>query len=407
MRSITIDKEELKASGPSVEPTTRELFDNISELVMFLESHLPPPVLHRVSEVLMPRLIYRVQSIWLSFAVPTDLAEMEALQSTVQSVIQFGDFLEKQKWPGKADFVSWAEDIPRFWLDKRRKATLNRVRLLLADGPIGGKTVERAETQFVSPKEGIFASAEAREDWNAGWSDDEGSVRLPLARTVRERPYDIEEDQDAVAWGINEVNDDEALSQMPESFHDQADDAWGWGDDEEAVEAPNVAKRTLPDPATEKNNGQLGPALVSEREITLRETFSITSLPMDILEIVTLTIMDADLMKSQYVKTAMGKLQLTSSLGIPNHQSHLLQQGSLIFHALCSPLIGLVQRLLILRIQVETCFFIMTACGLLNACKNCLRNKQRHRLTLSRIYRPSLHLEDALTGKKWSRSVLF
>lgn len=302
VRSIAIDKEELKVSEPSVEPNTRELFDNIAELVVFLENHLPPPVLHRVSEILMPRLISRVQSLWLSSAVPIDLDEMEALRSTVQSVNQFGNFLEKQKWPGKADFVNWAEDIPRFWLDKRREDTLNRVRLLLADGPIGGKTVERAETQFVSPKEGIFAGAEAGEDWNAGWSDDEGSVRLPLARAVTDRPYDIEGDQDAVAWGIDEVNNDEAQLQKPESPNDRADDAWGWGGDEEAAEAPTAAKRTLSDPATQTSNGQLGPALVTEREITLKETFSITSLPTEILEFVTLTIMDADLMKSQYVK---------------------------------------------------------------------------------------------------------
>lgn len=348
VRRLTIDRHVLMVSEASVETSTQKLFDDISKVIMFLHGHLPPLVLHRAKEILMPNLINRVQSIWLSSAVPIDPEATEGLQTTVQSVIHFGNFLEKQRWPGKADLVHWIEDIPCFWLDKRRQLSLDRVRSLLSSGPKGAKIVERVETQLVSSKEGIFASANTGDDWNAEWSDDDGSITSSLAKKdVNASSNDAAGDEEVAAWGLGEVNGGEAEIHKTATLNEQAEDAWGWGEDEETQDSHHALMTTLSDHTQQDSNGHREAATRTEREVTLKETYTITALPGDILETVTRAIRDAESMKSKCAMTdRLVRPWLILTSGIPNPPLRLLQQDSLISPDSCSPCTELAHRLL-------------------------------------------------------------
>ena len=290
----------------------------------------------------MPNLLSRLKSVWLSSAVPIDLEATETLQSIIQSVIDFSNLLEKQEWPGKADLMEWVEDIPRFWLGKRRQQSLDRVKSLLAGRPRTARTVERVETQFVSPKEGIFTNAEAANEWNAEWSDDEGSVRPNPGNVGLNHSKNTEKDEDVVAWGLDEFNEGEAQPQEPELRDDCEEDAWGWGEEEEASgERSHATKKALSNPSKQESNGSFGAAPRTAMEITLKETYNITSLPIELLSIIRDIIIDVELIQSEYA--AVGVLdssQLISRPGIPNLPLLLLQLDFLIFPALCSLCIG-------------------------------------------------------------------
>ena len=336
-RSIILDRDRLRVSESSTEPILQKLFDDISKVIRFLGEHLPPSVLRDASEILVPNLLSRLKSVWLSFAVPIDLEATEALRSTIQSLINFSNLLEKQKWPGKSDLMDWVEDIPHFWLSKRRQQSLDRVKSLLAGRPRSARTVERAETQVVSPKEGMFANAEAANEWNAEWSDDEGSVRPNPGNVGLNPPETTERDEDVVAWGLDEFNEGEAQSQETQPRDDCNEDAWGWGEEEASGERSHATETALSDSLKQESNGSFGTAPRTAMEITLRETYNITDVPIELLAIISNTVLDADLIQSKYA--TVGDLdipQLIPTPGITNLPLRPLQWDFLIFPGLCS-----------------------------------------------------------------------
>ena len=333
-RSIILDGDRLKVSESSTEPILQNLFDDISKVIRFLGKHLPPSVLRDASEILMPNLLSRLKSVWLSFAVPIDLEATEVLRSTIQSVMDFSNLLEKQKWPGKADLMDWVDDIPRLWLGRRRQQSLDRVKSLLAGRIRSARTVERVETQVVSTKEGIFTNAETAKEWNAEWSDDEESVQL---NPGSHHPENTERDEDVVAWGLDEFNEGEAQPQEPESRDDCKEDAWGWGEEEVVGERSQATKIALPDPLKQESNGSFGTASSTSMEITLKETYNISSLPIELLAMITNTVVDAEVIQYKYATVGIwDSSQLISKPGIPNLPLHLLQWDYMIFPALCS-----------------------------------------------------------------------
>ena len=273
----------------------------------------------------MPNILSRLKSVWLFSAVPIDMEATEALRTTIQCVIDFGNFLEKQQWPGKAGLMDWVEDIPRFWLAKRRQKLLDRVKSLLTGRPRSARTVERVETQVVSQEEAIFTNAKTANEWNAEWSDDEGSVRPNPGSGGLDNPGNTERDEDVVAWGLDEFNEGEAQPQEPETRDDCEEDAWGWGEEEPSGERSHATKIALSDPSKQKSNGSFGTTPRTAMEITLKESYNITSLPIELLAIITNIVVDAELIQSKYATVGVfDSRQLMSRPGIPNLPLHLL-----------------------------------------------------------------------------------
>ena len=299
---ITFDGDELQVTEMTEQSSTQKLFDDLSRMIVFLEKRLPLPVLNRVSQILTPSLTSRIQSAWLSSTVLAGLEALESLQSTIQSVILFGEFLEEHQWPGKADLIGWTESTPRLWLNKRRESSLGQVRSLLALGPQGAEIVQRVETQFLSSKEGAFANVKSEDDWNAEWSDEETSTEPPPVISGVDSSEKSEAEDDAAAWALDaQTNGDEAQSQEPESLASDEDDAWGWGEDEDIGEPPQSAKRVPPDSPRRPSNTYPEPSAYTEKEVTLKETYSITTLPREVLEITSNAVMDAELLKAKCV----------------------------------------------------------------------------------------------------------
>ena len=296
LRALHIDGNEMRTSEESPGASLQTLFSDLRSMIKFLREWLPPTATAPLSGLLMPKLISRVISIWLSSAVPTDLDGMQQFQDTVEMVLQFAQDLDSYQWPGRDNLVTWAKAIPRLWLEKRRETSLDSIRKLLARGFGKIKTVERVETQLISRKDDVLAVAGGNDDWNAGWSDEEGKD----APKSTIKYGDIGEEEDVSAWGLDddahdEDAHDEDIKDAPKHTDvDDDADAWGWGDDAD-VEEPSKSSELAPKSTRKsKANGHPEALAPSEREVTLKESYNITSLPSEVLEIVSRLMSDAE-----------------------------------------------------------------------------------------------------------------
>ena len=290
--SLHINGNDIWTSQNLPDTSLQALFSDIRLMIDFLRARLPNVVVKPLSEMLMPNLISKVISIWLSSAIPTELDGMHEFQGTIDSILHFGEHIQSYEWPGTDDLVTWTNDVPKIWLDKRRHTSLDSVRKLLAKGLGKIATVERVETQVLSRHDDVLANGGVNDDWNAGWSDEESKDSSKL--TAEQGGNDGEE-EDVSAWGL----DDESQNQGPHEAQKQAHaandeaDAWGWGDDDidEALDPGNSASKGM-----QKNtiNGDSDTPASAERAVTLKETYNITSLPSEVLDIIETVIHDAE-----------------------------------------------------------------------------------------------------------------
>ena len=298
---VTVDENRLCIAGSSGDRSIDSVFSRLREIIEYLHQNLPALMLSKVTRLLSPLYISTIEATWLSSVVPADVEGLRGFQSTKQSVLQFADTLERYHWSGKASLVNWTKDVPRQWLNKYQEAALNRVRTALAAGFLRLETAERVETQLLSKKEDLFASVDADDSWNAEWSDEdkpavsEGLDRTKMAQCVDE----LHGEEDVSAWGLdedaNEDNEKEAEERATEESDDA--DAWGWGEDDNdgghtASLKPSQGTVASTDPP--KSNGIHERAHSTEREVTLKETYTITSLPKAILSTVVQTLSDAE-----------------------------------------------------------------------------------------------------------------
>ena len=273
-------------SAPSSDLSAQALFQDLNAIINFLRSQLSRSIYDPLADLLMPRLVSKLISTWLSSAVPENLDGMEDFEDTLSLVSKFVETLAKYKWPGKRDLDRWTEGIPDVWLRKRQEITLHHVRKLLSNGLSGIQSVERVETQVISRNNEVFANNGGGEDWNAGWSDDETSITEPKNPTEPNKVTPVEDEEDVSAWDLDDEQDNTAAQGRLKSstVADDDADAWGWGD--EAVESTKASPPLEASPIKPRSKAMPAAAHEAEREVTLRETYNITSLPKDIIEII-------------------------------------------------------------------------------------------------------------------------
>ena len=294
LRAIYIDGNEMRTSQEPPNTSLQTLFSDIRSVIEFLRAWLPPAATAPLSGLLMPKLVSRIISTWLSSAVPIELDGMDRFQGTVEMVFQFAEDLDSCQWPGKEYLVAWAKAIPRLWLEKRREASLDSIRKVLQQGLGKVKTVERIETQMLSREDDVLAVGGGKNDWNAEWSDEEG--RDPPKPTGKHAVDDGDE-EDVSAWGLDEDTHDGDAQEAPKhtgGADDDDADAWGWGDDADIDETSKHSESIPKSPGKSRPNGHPEVSAPSEREITLKETYNITSLPSEVLEIISRLISDAE-----------------------------------------------------------------------------------------------------------------
>lgn len=306
--SLNVEDNAIRISGELADLSIEKLFSDMNSVIDFLCTRLPSSISTPLAALLMPSLTHRLISNWLSPEVPMDVKGIQRFRSVLDLVVQFAKALDSFNWPGKESLVRWADGIPEVWLNKRREVSLDKVRKLLVGGLGSAETVERVETQIVSHEDGAFAGNGGENEWNAEWSDEEGD-RLGehlQPSSARENEPEGEGEDEVSAWGLDEDLDEDPSKDKPErpDITDEGAEAWGWGDENDdgeaarSVEARNVApKRTTA-------NGLSEALQKNAREVTLKETYNITSLPKEILEIITHLISDGEILrKPEYIKS--------------------------------------------------------------------------------------------------------
>ncbi|KAL2257245.1 hypothetical protein VTK26DRAFT_443 [Humicola hyalothermophila] len=289
--SICVQGNTLSVQG-SADKSVKSLFSDIQQVFSFLVQRLPPDLVETIASTLLPETIQRITSVWLDSAVPSSLRDMEQFETVITDAKNFCSSLKTLGLTSFDDLREWTENAPRVWLAKCREAALDSVRTKVAQGLGAPTRVEKVEKQMVSKSEGeqLVANAAAASADDHGWDAwDEGDQEAPEQVTdsnANEFPDDGDDDgTDAWGWGDEGVGVEEPKEESQQSKLDEEDDpteAWGWGDetnDDLDVEAPtqNQASKE-PNPET--------------RELILRETYSISSMPQPVLDLISAIVED-------------------------------------------------------------------------------------------------------------------
>ncbi|KAL9007094.1 MAG: hypothetical protein Q9188_000129 [Gyalolechia gomerana] len=284
-RLLVVENNHMTLSEASAPSSMLRLFSDLGAFMEFLRTRLPPLIFNPLSEALGPDLVENLIAIRLSSAVPEELAALQDFGSTREEVSQFASTMSSYGWPGVNQLRSWTNNIPEAWLEKRQRNALDKVRQFLKRGFGEISTVERVETQVVSQRDRLFTGNASNDDWNAGWSDEEDSS--PVEKKVKSSDAIGDEDEeDGSAWGLDDTEEPE-------------DNAWGWGDDKDTGESRNTPQyeKALSPKATV--NGHTDSSQKGGREVTLRETYNITSLPIGVLDLVNSILIDWEAIEEQ------------------------------------------------------------------------------------------------------------
>ena len=288
--AIVVDGDILRAEGQA-DKSIESLFQDLDRLLSYFAERLPQNFIDSLSALMIPEVVSRVISVWLDSAVPASLQEMDKFEAIMATTRQFCARLAELKFSGFNELQDWVENAPRVWLAKCRETALDTVRTRLSEGLGSPKQVERVEKQMVSRAEGqglvaapanAAAAAAEEDDWGAAW-DDSGDQPGDQANNNEAAAGAEEDGADAWGWGEEGEGDTpEAAEAQPRQQNnadagDDAGDAWGWGDEDAPQAQPdrNAARR----PST-------APAAPEQREMTLKETYNISSMPEPVLQLI-------------------------------------------------------------------------------------------------------------------------
>lgn len=283
-------------SGIQIEPetskaTVSEVLDRIAQVLDYLQKSLPASISASFSDYLVPTLSSKIISSWLSSAIPTELEGLGEFEATLDHILKFAQSVESFGWHGHEELVSWVNQAPRLWLTGRRVDSLDQVRKVLAASHGTTKQVERVEKEQVSKADEAMLDNGPSDDWDAGWDDenDEGANGKPAESA--------EDEEDVSAWGLDDDAKEGAPEAKPDTAapaeEDDADDAWGWGDEEdEQPQKESSQPPTATKPKTAKNYEESKGS--SSREVTLRETYMATDIPDSILNVLRRQITDSE-----------------------------------------------------------------------------------------------------------------
>ncbi|KAI1199952.1 hypothetical protein F5X97DRAFT_321966 [Nemania serpens] len=283
--AIRVENSTLTLTGKA-DRTVPSLFQDIEIVLEYLSQRLPEELVFSLSNIMMPDLVLGIINSWLEPAVPTSLKDMDGFQEVTDATRNFCARLETLKFSGFEDLQEWVQNVPRVWLAKCRETALDLIRTKLSQGLGEPKEIERVETQTVSQEEGRqLASSSAipsnTDGWDAAWDDGEVATNSEDLPKQPKREEAGDDGADAWGWGDddNDIEADTAIthaepkhSNGPDEEEDPAA-AWGWGDDGDTADASKDAT-TEAQPTS------------STRELTLRETYNISSMPEPVIALI-------------------------------------------------------------------------------------------------------------------------
>lgn len=307
--SVQVDGSTIRTFRENSNPDTIATLDDIWTVLEFLSAHLPRSICEPLSTKLLPSLFETLTYTWLDGTVPVQIEQMPIFQQILDRVSKLAEQIDNLNWSSTAVLKDWVQNAPRTWLSKRRETALGAARSLLFSGLRQKKTVERVETQTVSKGDvmmGGEGADEADEAWAADWEEEDTSKatedNIAPQHTSKPATTTTNDDDDASAWDMDDDNEAEtANSSAPVVFDKNGDgededaaDAWGWGEEEAATEEepkPDNPKKAL---SAKESTPAEQPSQSGERELTLRETYTVTAVPDGILEIVMQVVSDAE-----------------------------------------------------------------------------------------------------------------
>jgi centromere/kinetochore protein ZW10 len=293
-RGIRIEGDTIKLDGET-ESTEKAVLSDIENILVFVATRLPPHLLQSLCVFMMPEIVPRLINQWLNPAVPPCLKDMGGFQDMILRAKQFCDVLEKNGYTGFQDLRQWADKAPTTWLERCRETALDAVRAKLVNGVGQPKQVEKIEKQMVSISEGNelattgAGAAAENNDWGADWGDawDEDQpedTKEPVAEPNGKQETAADEDDGVDAWGWddNETTEEPAKEvKSPADDDDESAAAWGWGEEEETAPEPQAKQVSKPAPKPVASNPNQG-----TRELVLKETYNISSMPEPVLELI-------------------------------------------------------------------------------------------------------------------------
>ena len=291
---LQVREAELSCTDMTEDLSYASLFRDLEQCAQYLSSNLPASIAVPLSSILIPAMTERLEQQWLEPAVPLEVSEMPAFQDNLTRVQNLAETIEQHGWQGAKQLRDWVQNAPRTWLTKRREAVLGDVRNLVFTGLRETKLAERVETQMVSSDDQQALQGEdgmgEDEDWDTAWDEPEEAAK-PEAKADPHSESKVDEDDEASAWDLDDM--DESKSAKGDGGEDDEGDAWGWGDEENKPASPTIAKQS---PSQTPQASASRPAATQQpvqQEMTLRETFTVTLVPDELLEILQNIIADA------------------------------------------------------------------------------------------------------------------
>ncbi|KAF4990395.1 hypothetical protein FGRMN_8530 [Fusarium graminum] len=338
-QKIQSDGEVLKLSGEASRSVDALLTD-LETAFGFLAQKLPSDLVPSLGNFMMTDVIPKLIDEWLDVAVPSSLKEMDNFQAMIKRAREFCQSVTQYGYTGFADLQNWVDNAPSIWLGKCRETTLDSVRSKLFSGIGEPKQVEKIEKQMVSIAEGkeitkttggAAATSEAADwggDWGDAWAEDNDQPKdQGVPATKGPDSCKAVEDDGADAWGWDEEDATMEAKDKKQDPRDEEDDsaaAWGWGDDEGAQESTQTtaAKSKTPEAQNET------------RELVLKETYSISSMPEPVLDLIYAILEDGAALTRDDVEYAPVAATAPGLFGLPTFALALFRAISPYYYSL-------------------------------------------------------------------------
>lgn len=300
LHSIVLEGNTIYSSREPASLLIKDLFLDLEKIVHFISDNFPPEWAKALSVIMMPKLTTLVKETWLESSVPVSLDDMTNFRKTIAIVQVFAETITRLGWDGDSELHEWVESAPRLWVAKRRETSLDYIRRQLARGIGMTRRVERTETQIITESEeeqivpnGETAQLDEGEDhgWDAAWSDDgkgaEQKVRQQRSSSVSVSEASVSSSSSSGQPWTAGVAKQGPLTERGGTATDDEDDgadAWGWGDEDEELkpaekQVATVEPEAAPAAAAKAAPTSPPPRKDSQREVTLTEQYTISSMP--------------------------------------------------------------------------------------------------------------------------------
>jgi centromere/kinetochore protein ZW10 len=332
--SFGIEGDDIVLDGHLKNMSIKQALEDVHRLAEYISTRLPPSIAVPLSGKLVPIIANRLISHWLLPAVPLYPDGVLEFQEILSFVLGLAEYLDELDWIGQDRLRDWVDHSAQVWLARQKEVAIVRVHALCPRRIREKKTVERVETQLITKGDAVLGHQEDQdEDWGADWGEEDGAEAAE--QTEKPQPAvqtDEVEEEDMSAWDDDdEPKEDSPPSIVPDKKDTQQEageedvDAWGWGDDAEAEAEtepqpaePGTTKSPKSPPSNREVAKQTQLAGSKTKQLTLRETYTITGVPDAIIDVIMQVISDVGTLNKPELRTSAIAPASVGLYGIPS-----------------------------------------------------------------------------------------